>query len=63
MKSYTPSLNYLLFLLALFLKNSQAQYNVTLATRALYYSGAAYCSYESIDAWNCGIACNYSSDL
>ena len=62
-KKHTLALRNLVLLIAFFISSSQAQYNVTLATRALYYSGATYCSYPSIDAWNCGIACDYSSDL
>ena len=63
MKQHTPGLTYLVFLLALFIPNSQAQYNVGVALRALSFSGAAYCSYPSIDSWNCGLFCNYTSDL
>jgi hypothetical protein len=63
MKLHNPGLINLVFLLALFSPNSQAQYNIPLATRALSFSGAAYCSYPSIDTWNCGMFCNYTSDL
>ena len=63
MKMYTTGLGILFLLLVIFIPSSQAQYNVTLATRSFYYSGAAYCSYQSIDTWNCGKACNYNSDL
>lgn len=38
-------------------------YNEALSLNALFYSGAAYCAYETIDTWNCGIACQRGGAL
>ena len=43
------------------LTNQQVSYDRTFATQALMYSSAAYCAYETVDNWSCGLPCRTNS--
>jgi hypothetical protein len=32
-------------------------YSPVIGKKGIYYSAAAYCKYETLDAWNCGAPC------
>ena len=36
---------------------STQQYNTDLGWTSFYYSAAAYCAYETLDGWDCGLPC------
>ena len=38
-------------------------YNPSIGYKGMYYSAAAYCKYETLDAWNCGTPCSVNGGL
>ena len=36
---------------------ASAAYSPSIATKAVYYSGASYCSASTLQSWSCGPAC------
>ena len=46
-----------------FLPKTEVDYDLNMAMDGFYFSAAAYCSKESILAWNCGDACQKHPDF
>ncbi len=40
-----------------------SNYDVNVATRSMYYSGAAYCDKPTLDNWSCGEPCTENSGI
>lgn len=38
-------------------------YNEALGYQAFFYSAAAYCAYETLDPWDCGLPCQKNGGL
>ena len=38
-------------------------YNPEIGTKAVYYSGAAYCANQTVQSWTCGQACRAEPDV
>lgn len=59
------SLHYLMYATFLTLLSSSvsAQYDENLAYKGVMYSGAAYCSYDDLDVWDCGDPCKKTKGI
>lgn len=42
---------------------AMANYDETIAFKAMYYSGAAYCDKGTLDNWTCGEPCSSNNGI
>jgi len=42
---------------------ASANYEASIATKSMYYAGAAYCDKATLENWSCGEPCSYNAGV